>query len=161
MVISKPQACRNSSIEGFVVCRNFNPPTQFIPSLSSHMKLLGPTSTKPCPKKPTSAPTSLTYLDKLMSDLENDQPTSKSGASRTCVPFVACSKGKWGKWDSDRTYPLSNAVENRNGTKEVEHGSNACNNTLSKTELRYSSLPSQVFAYFGVCCQTPLNMFLF
>ncbi|GAB5357613.1 hypothetical protein AAMO2058_000389100 [Amorphochlora amoebiformis] len=37
--MSKPKACRNSSMEGFVVCQGFNPPPTYIPSMSHRLHL--------------------------------------------------------------------------------------------------------------------------
>ena len=37
--MSKPYACRNSSMEGFVVCRDYKPPTGFTPSLARRLTL--------------------------------------------------------------------------------------------------------------------------
>mmetsp|Transcript_4 Transcript_4/g.10 ORF Transcript_4/g.10 Transcript_4/m.10 type:complete len:338 (+) Transcript_4:173-1186(+) len=40
VVMSKPKACRNSSVEGFVVCLKYKPPREFIPSMSTRMNFI-------------------------------------------------------------------------------------------------------------------------
>jgi tRNA (cytidine32/guanosine34-2'-O)-methyltransferase len=37
--MSKPKACRNSSVEGFIVCRNYTPPTGFQPNLGTKLTI--------------------------------------------------------------------------------------------------------------------------
>ncbi|NWT80987.1 TRM7 methyltransferase, partial [Lanius ludovicianus] len=73
---AKPRSSRNSSIEAFVVCRGYNPPEGFVPTMDN--PLLDP-----------DAGLALSQL---------------SGPSRVIVPFVAC--GDLSAYDPDRTYPL-------------------------------------------------------
>jgi tRNA (cytidine32/guanosine34-2'-O)-methyltransferase len=61
VVVSKPKASRNSSIEAFVVCRRFNPPVGYVPTMSEPL------------------------LDHSYG--ESNQLT---GVNRAIVPFVAC-----------------------------------------------------------------------
>ena len=35
VTVAKPKSSRNSSIESFVVCRRFNPPVDFVPSMNT------------------------------------------------------------------------------------------------------------------------------
>ncbi|CAG8443907.1 10858_t:CDS:2 [Ambispora leptoticha] len=74
---AKPRSSRNSSIEAFVVCQNYQPPKDYIPTM-----------TKP-------------ILDLSYDDDENNKLL---GPSRLIVPFVAC--GDASGFDSDQTYPL-------------------------------------------------------
>ena len=39
VTVAKPKSSRNSSIESFVVCRRYNPPDNFVPSMDDTMLL--------------------------------------------------------------------------------------------------------------------------
>ncbi|XP_060619109.2 tRNA (cytidine(32)/guanosine(34)-2'-O)-methyltransferase [Anolis sagrei] len=73
---AKPRSSRNSSIEAFVVCRNYNPPEDYVPNMSNPL------------------------LDHCY-DVDFNQ---LEGPNRVIVPFLAC--GDLSAYDSDRTYPL-------------------------------------------------------
>ncbi|XP_063050056.1 putative tRNA (cytidine(32)/guanosine(34)-2'-O)-methyltransferase [Engraulis encrasicolus] len=73
---AKPRSSRNSSIEAFVVCRNYSPPEGYIPNMSNPL------------------------LDHSY-DVDFNQ---LEGPNRIIVPFLAC--GDLSGFDSDRTYPL-------------------------------------------------------
>ena len=73
----KPKSSRNSSIESFVVCRNYSPPADFIPSMDTFL------------------------LDHSYSSGSNEVT---GGPSSVIVPFVAC--GTLSGFDSDKSYPL-------------------------------------------------------
>lgn len=74
--VAKPKSSRNSSIESFVVCRNYSPPGDFIPSMEVFL---------------------------LDHKYGADNPTS-GGPLSVIVPFVAC--GSLSGFDSDKSYPL-------------------------------------------------------
>ncbi|XP_015272096.1 PREDICTED: putative tRNA (cytidine(32)/guanosine(34)-2'-O)-methyltransferase [Gekko japonicus] len=73
---AKPRSSRNSSIEAFVVCRNYSPPEGYVPNMSNPL------------------------LDHCY-DVDFNQ---LGGPNRVIVPFLAC--GDLSAYDSDRTYPL-------------------------------------------------------
>lgn len=73
---AKPRSSRNSSIEAFVVCQNYQPPEGYIPNMSNPL------------------------LDHSY-DVDFNQ---LDGPNRVIVPFMAC--GDLSAYDSDRTYPL-------------------------------------------------------
>ncbi|XP_062410911.1 putative tRNA (cytidine(32)/guanosine(34)-2'-O)-methyltransferase [Sardina pilchardus] len=73
---AKPRSSRNSSIEAFVVCRNYSPPEGYVPNMSNPL------------------------LDHSY-DVDFNQ---LEGSNRIIVPFLAC--GDLSGFDSDRTYPL-------------------------------------------------------
>ena len=75
--VAKPKSSRNSSIESFVVCRNYNPPADFVPSMD-------------------------TFLLDYSYSSESNEVTG--GPSSVIVPFVAC--GTLSGFDSDKSYPL-------------------------------------------------------
>lgn len=74
--VAKPKSSRNSSIESFVVCRNYNPPEGFVPSMETFL------------------------LDHAYGPDNN----LYGGPLGVIVPFVAC--GTLSGFDSDRSYPL-------------------------------------------------------
>lgn len=73
---AKPRASRNSSIEAFVVCRDYSPPVGYVPNMAN--PLLNPQS---CPD---------------FSQLE--------GINKVVVPFVVC--GDLNYFDADKNYSL-------------------------------------------------------
>lgn len=73
---AKPRSSRNSSIEAFVVCQNYQPPVGYVPNMSNPL------------------------LDHSY-DVDFNQ---LEGPNRVIVPFLAC--GDLSAYDSDRTYPL-------------------------------------------------------
>ncbi|KAG0712890.1 putative tRNA (cytidine(32)/guanosine(34)-2'-O)-methyltransferase [Chionoecetes opilio] len=77
--VTKPRSSRNSSIESFVVCRDYTPPTGYTPTMVNPLL-------------------DLSY-DGAWQELE--------GVNRVIVPFLAC--GDLSAYDSDRTYPLQTA----------------------------------------------------
>jgi tRNA (cytidine32/guanosine34-2'-O)-methyltransferase len=82
--VIKPWSSRNSSIEAFVVCCNYQPPPGFQESASTILSL---GSNKPVSPK-----------DALPGGTETTCPA--------VVPFLACGKLEW---DSDMTYDLEEA----------------------------------------------------
>lgn len=77
VTVAKPKSSRNSSIEAFIVCRNFCPPSDFVPSMDRFL------------------------LDHKYSPLNQLLGPSSSSV---IVPFVAC--GDLSGWDADKSYPL-------------------------------------------------------
>lgn len=61
VTVAKPKSSRNSSIESFVVCRKYNPPVNFIPSMTNSML-----------------------------DYKYDSCNELIGSNALVVPFVAC-----------------------------------------------------------------------
>ncbi|KAK4324782.1 hypothetical protein Pmani_004591 [Petrolisthes manimaculis] len=76
VTVTKPRSSRNSSIESFVVCKNYRPPDGYIPTMVNPLL-------------------DLSYQGSWQ-DLE--------GVNRTIVPFLAC--GDLSAYDADKTYPL-------------------------------------------------------
>ena len=126
------------------MCRNFRLPPKFTPCLSSNMKLLGQSLLRKHKHNVPTRSNSLTLLNSMIQSLS--QKNVGSHIQRTTVPFVACTGGKWGTWDSDRTYPLvgtSKSGEADENARDVG-GSFASN---GGTKGNYLSLPSQVFLH--------------
>ena len=74
--IAKPKSSRNSSIESFVVCQNYSPPEEFVPSMDAF----------------------------LLDHKYGDHNPVCGGPLSIIVPFVAC--GSLCGFDSDKSYPL-------------------------------------------------------
>ena len=74
--VAKPKSSRNSSIESFVICKNYSPPHDFVPSMDTFL------------------------LDHSYGDSNN----VLGGPLSVIVPFVAC--GTLSGFDSDKSYPL-------------------------------------------------------
>jgi len=80
---AKPRSSRNSSIEAFVVCENYQPPEGYKPNMHNPL------------------------LDKSY----NDEDNQLTGINRVIVPFLAC--GDLSGFDADRTYPLQLDTEEK------------------------------------------------
>jgi tRNA (cytidine32/guanosine34-2'-O)-methyltransferase len=76
VTVSKPRSSRNSSIEAFVVCEGYQPPSDYKPNM--HNPLL---------------------------DMKYSSYDELEGSTRCIVPFVACGDLE-NSPDSDKTYPL-------------------------------------------------------
>ncbi|KAF3936979.1 hypothetical protein ABW19_dt0208650 [Dactylella cylindrospora] len=96
VTVAKPRSSRGSSIEAFVVCENYTPPTGFEPSLEN------PIWTGPTKQEDIAGQITEINID--------DAPDG-----RWVAPFVAC--GDLSEWDSDATYQLPDTDEN--GIKRV------------------------------------------
>ena len=94
--VVKPWSSRNSSIEAFVVCRNYSPPADFEAASSVLLRMLSFKSA------------SSTDEDAREASLGSGEDTSKLCGG--VLPFLACGSLQW---DSDMTYDLD----------EVEAGS--------------------------------------
>ena len=90
--VAKPKSSRNSSIESFVVCRNYNPPADFVPSMDTFL------------------------LDHSYSSEVNEVT---GGPLSVIVPFVAC--GTLSGFDSDKSYPLELGAEEGEGGEAVPY----------------------------------------
>eukprot|EP01138_Halocafeteria_seosinensis_P001613 gb/GECG01001653.1/.p1 GENE.gb/GECG01001653.1/~~gb/GECG01001653.1/.p1 ORF type:complete len:344 (+),score=48.06 gb/GECG01001653.1/:1-1032(+) len=96
---AKPKSSRNSSIEAFVVCENFQPPKGYIPPMGALMKGWD----YRCSSKETVG----------VSEISDEEVR---GLSRCLVPFVAC--GDLHGFDSDKSYPLELPTEQAGATGE-------------------------------------------
>ncbi|KAI2807825.1 hypothetical protein RDWZM_005288 [Blomia tropicalis] len=81
VVISKPRSSRNSSIESFAVCRNYNPPNGYEPTMFN------------------------TLMDGECEKYFDNVDNQKYLTNRQIIPFMAC--GDLTGFDSDSTYPLN------------------------------------------------------
>jgi tRNA (cytidine32/guanosine34-2'-O)-methyltransferase len=91
VAIAKPKSSRNSSVESFIVCREYSPPDGFLPSmLRDHVARI-----------------------KAHNDIHNNGGED-SVEVRRMVPFVAC--GDLNGWDADKSYSLSLHGVNSDGT---------------------------------------------
>lgn len=77
--IAKPASSRNSSIEAFVVCQNYQPPVGYIPQM----------------------------INPMVDDVQIIANETKSDVNRLIIPFIVC--GDLRGFDSDMSYPLSSA----------------------------------------------------
>lgn len=76
VTVAKPKSSRNSSIESFVVCRRYDPPSDFVPSMQAF----------------------------LLEHRYGTYGNCMLGPSSLVVPFVAC--GDLSGFDADKSYPL-------------------------------------------------------
>lgn len=74
--ITKPASSRNSSIEAFVVCQKYNPPTEYIPQM----------------------------INPMMDDVKLIANETDSIVNRQIIPFIVC--GDLRGFDSDMSYSL-------------------------------------------------------
>jgi len=74
--IAKPTSSRNSSIEAFVVCQNYQPPDNYIPQ----------------------------KINPMIDDLKVITEITNSEVNRNIIPFVVC--GDLRSFDSDMSYPI-------------------------------------------------------
>jgi tRNA (cytidine32/guanosine34-2'-O)-methyltransferase len=92
VTVAKPKSSRNSSIESFVVCRGFSPPTGFVPSMDA-----------------------LLLDHKYISGSADDANSGALlGPSAIIVPFVAC--GDLSGFDADKSYPLEIEYQERSAS---------------------------------------------
>ncbi|GMM37181.1 tRNA methyltransferase [Saccharomycopsis crataegensis] len=93
VICAKPRASRGTSLEAFIVCRNYTP----IPGWTPQLKLNQST-------EEFFEDASIARKNKLGDKLENYLPTEE----RHIAPFVAC--GDLSSYDSDATYSLDHSV---------------------------------------------------
>lgn len=74
--IAKPASSRNSSIEAFVVCEDYQPPAGYVPQM----------------------------IDPMIDDVQIIATQTDSKTNRCVVPFVVC--GDLRNFDSDMSYSL-------------------------------------------------------
>jgi tRNA (cytidine32/guanosine34-2'-O)-methyltransferase len=109
--VAKPRSSRASSIEAFVVCEGFCPPTGFTASLDQP---LGAGTQIPTPHdapKPRKEATRTVREDgcievDLGSESDDEEDDIEEGGKRWIAPFLAC--GDLSAYDSDATYRLPN-----------------------------------------------------
>uniref|UniRef100_T1J1K8 Putative tRNA (cytidine(32)/guanosine(34)-2'-O)-methyltransferase n=1 Tax=Strigamia maritima TaxID=126957 RepID=T1J1K8_STRMM len=77
VTVAKPRSSRNSSIEAFVVCQNYSPPSGYIPNMANP----------------------------LLNHQYDFDKNQLEGPNRIIVPFLVC--GDLSAYDSDMTYPLA------------------------------------------------------
>lgn len=78
--VVKPRSSRNSSLEAFILCQNYQPPKDYLPSMINPLLLNVDYSKKP------------------------NETVSKTGSNSIIVPFLAC--GDLSGFDSDQIYEL-------------------------------------------------------
>ena len=118
VTVAKPRSSRASSIEAFVVCEDFRPPTGFVPSLDNplgqgavqpptdvNLEELEPTGKRKEKRKSSRhvREDGVTVLNLSSSEDEMD-PESGEMNHRWIAPFLAC--GDLSAFDSDATYRL-------------------------------------------------------
>jgi tRNA (cytidine32/guanosine34-2'-O)-methyltransferase len=81
--IAKPASSRNSSIEAFVVCQNYQPPDGYVAQ----------------------------KINPMIDDVEIIANESRSEVNRKIIPFVVC--GDLRGYDSDMSYPLDENYEHK------------------------------------------------
>lgn len=81
--IAKPASSRNSSIEAFVVCQNYQPPDGYVAQ----------------------------KINPMIEDVEIIANETRSQVNRKIIPFVVC--GDLRGYDSDMSYPLDENYEHR------------------------------------------------
>lgn len=74
--ITKPASSRNSSIEAFVVCQEYNPPDGFVPQI----------------------------INPMFDDVQILNNDNESAVNKLIIPFIAC--GDLGGFDADMSYSL-------------------------------------------------------
>mmetsp|Transcript_30749 Transcript_30749/g.51448 ORF Transcript_30749/g.51448 Transcript_30749/m.51448 type:complete len:345 (-) Transcript_30749:42-1076(-) len=84
VTVAKPKSSRNSSIESFVVCRNYTPPVGFTPSMTTLL------------------------LDHKYASVGDNSSSSNAlqGPAALVVPFVGCGDLSGRGYDADQSYPL-------------------------------------------------------
>jgi len=119
VTVAKPKSSRNSSIEAFVVCRRYDPPPTFVPSMDGFLldakyqvgeasagAGAGARGPSVLQVKPTGGGT---FTETSLSlDYTRGSPVSLA-CPGAVVPFVAC--GDLRGFDSDKSYPLDLGVE--------------------------------------------------
>jgi tRNA (cytidine32/guanosine34-2'-O)-methyltransferase len=102
VTVAKPKSSRNSSIESFVVCRDFCPPPGFVISMDTLL----------LDHKYTADVDSATAAG-LGPDAASAERNEMVGPSAVIVPFVACGDLSGFDYDPDKSYPLE--LEEANG----------------------------------------------
>jgi tRNA (cytidine32/guanosine34-2'-O)-methyltransferase len=75
--VTKPSSSRNSSLEAFVVCKNYSPPAGYIPQ----------------------------KINPMVNDVKLIQNETDSEVNRKIIPFLVC--GDLNGFDSDKSYSLN------------------------------------------------------
>ncbi|CAG9804591.1 unnamed protein product [Chironomus riparius] len=81
--IAKPKSSRNSSIEAFLICQNYQPPDNYVPQ----------------------------KINPMIADLKVIREITDSEVNRNNNPFVVC--GDLRSYDSDMSYPIDENYEHK------------------------------------------------
>ena len=109
VTVAKPKSSRNSSIESFVVCRDFRPFDGFQPSMDGLLLLDHKYHQSSSTSSGSNSSSSCTVSDNVVVNVVSSSPPSTStalmGPAAVVVPFVAC--GDLRGFDPDKSYSLS------------------------------------------------------
>ena len=110
--IAKPSSSRNSSIEAFVVCQNYQPPDGYIPQ----------------------------KINPMIDDIEIIANETGSEVNRQIIPFLIC--GDLRGYDSDMSYPLDpdNYVHREVVQKPIAPAYKDVLERLSKVSLKHEGI---------------------
>lgn len=109
--IAKPASSRNSSIEAFVVCQNYQPPEGYIPQ----------------------------RVNPLIDDIEIIANETGSEVNRQVIPFIVC--GDLRGYDSDMSYSLDeNYVHHEVVQKPIAPAYKEVLEKLSKVSLKHDGI---------------------
>ncbi len=104
VTVAKPRASRNSSLEAFVVCRDYNPPQGFVPNMEGYL-LDAKYNTG---SDITTQPPILQMIPQPDGSIIRKEiaipPNTPLLPTASIAPFVAC--GDLDGFDSDKSYPL-------------------------------------------------------
>jgi len=104
VTVAKPRASRASSLEAFIVCQNFQPPSGFTASLDNPLGV-GNHIPEPDLKHESAEPSRLVKSDGVTElDLGSEEAEGDSNGTRWIAPFLAC--GDLNAYDSDASYHL-------------------------------------------------------
>lgn len=111
----KPRSSRNSSIEAFVVCQNYQPPAGYVPTMANPLldQKYGKNESSYVQPIECSVPSTVSTIPQtsgkdrhppLLDHIAVGVLNSVTGENRVIVPFLAC--GDLSGFDSDMTYPV-------------------------------------------------------
>ena len=107
VTVAKPKSSRNSSIESFVVCRDFRPFDGFQPSMDGLLLLDHKYQSSSSASSSSHSCTTMENGDDEMVEVDSSpsRSTALMGPAAVVVPFVAC--GDLRGFDPDKSYSLS------------------------------------------------------
>lgn len=109
--IAKPASSRNSSIEAFVVCQNYQPPAGYIPQ----------------------------KINPMIDDIAIIANETKSEVNRRVIPFIVC--GDLRGYDSDMSYPIDeNYVQREVVQKPISPAYKDVLERLSRVSLKHDGI---------------------
>jgi len=103
VTVAKPRSSRASSIEAFIVCENFQPPKNFVPSLENPLGA-GRKIPQDSKVKRTEAYRKVRKDGIIEIELGSDEDDDRGTDQRWIAPFLAC--GDLSAFDADATYTL-------------------------------------------------------